>query len=368
MAETSPVWFSAVLLSVESPPERVAAQCDATRGLVLSGATGERIYPFAALQVPHDRQAGNGAIVFALAEGQTQLQVPLREARTLAPYLSISAREDLFECCERQRSFGRVFVHGCLLAGAVAVTLFALVQGGTALGRVLLMRCPPSWEARLGDLAYTLEHSAHVSPDPTLNAAVTEVARPLLAAIQDSPYRITLHVVTSPEVNAFAYPGGQIVVYTGFLAQAESPEELAGVLAHELSHVQHRHGLENLGNRLGIATLFSVVLGISSDSALGRLAPDLIALSYSRGQEEQADREGVELLRRAHVPLRGMVSFFARAAKDESSLTHALTFASTHPASDARAAYLKELSASDTDTSPYQIDWQRVRAVSRALE
>lgn len=335
--------------------------------LVLISRVESTRYPLADLLVVSPLPATGGKPTFVLEPRGSGIRIvfELADAKRIANRMPMRIRDAIHEAAEHARPLLHIVTHGVVLVVVVLGSLALLVRGGTALGRTLLMRCPPSWEARLGDLAYTMEHAAHASTDPLLNSTVETIAEPLIRAFQGTEYRITIHVVNSPEVNAFAYPGGQVVVYTGFLADAESPEEVAGVLAHELSHVRFRHGLENLGNRLGIATLFSVVLGISNDSALGRLAPDLLALSYSRGQEEQADREGVELLHRAKIPVRGLVSFFARLAAKESRLERALSFASTHPSSDERAAYLRSLTEAAEGEVPYHLDWPAVRAAAQ---
>ena len=83
-------------------------------------------------------------------------------------------------------------------------------------------------------------------------AAVQEMTHRLTEAIPENPYTFEITVVKSDVVNAFALPGGYIVVFTGLMKKAESPEEVSGVLAHELNHVLQRHGLERIVKQLGL--------------------------------------------------------------------------------------------------------------------
>nr|MBI3612912.1 M48 family metallopeptidase [Nitrospirota bacterium] len=106
-------------------------------------------------------------------------------------------------------------------------------------------RIPTEWEQPIGEAARSqfLAGQTVVKEGPAV-AALQEITKRLADAASGNPYKFEVTVVRSDIVNAFALPGGYVVVFTGLLKKAESPEEVAGVLAHELNHVLLRHGLE----------------------------------------------------------------------------------------------------------------------------
>lgn len=152
---------------------------------------------------------------------------------------------------------------------------------------------------------------------------------PLDAVDRDVP--IEVNIVRGDTVNAFATLGGRIYVYDGLVQQAQSPEELAGVLAHEIEHVRHRHIIQ--GAVVSMATWggLKAVFGGAVDTGA---AHSLLSLTFSREQEAEADEEGLRRLKAAGVDSAGVVRFFERAARAPS----APALLSSHPADTDRAA------------------------------
>ncbi len=167
-------------------------------------------------------------------------------------------------------------------------------------------------------------------------------------------------------MNAFALPGGQVVVNSGLLRDAESAEEVAGVLAHEISHVELRHTLRNLIHSLGWRAVLGAAMGDLSGGVWANMAQELGELGYSRDMEREADMAGLQLLRRSGVPATGMLRFFVRMERNGASPPVLL---STHPSGLERMTALREAIAK---TGPYtsqslDISWDRVnRDASRS--
>ena len=151
----------------------------------------------------------------------------------------------------------------------------------------------------------------------------------------DSPlhqYTFTVQLVKNEEVNALALPGGHIVVFSGLVEQAESENELAMVLAHELGHFAHRDHLKRLGRGLGLTVAAMLVFG--EDSAISRLVSNLFLVtesSYSRQQESDADRFGLELLVNSFGHAGGATDFFARVGKKAGRRAPYLLASHPHP-------------------------------------
>ncbi|UZP66416.1 M48 family metallopeptidase [Desulfovibrio mangrovi] len=170
-----------------------------------------------------------------------------------------------------------------------------------------------------------------------------------LAAAEDSPYAFSVRVVDSGIVNAFAAPGGAILVTSGLIEKAESPEELAGVLAHEMGHVKERHGLRSMAGAYGLQLLAVLFSGNSSnmtgDTARG-LAMYMTTSSWSREFERDADAHAFALLRKAGMSADGLIAFFQRLdkeAKEDDSFLPSLELLSSHPATEERIAMLQAM-------------------------
>jgi len=171
-------------------------------------------------------------------------------------------------------------------------------------------------------------------------------------------------VQRSEEVNAFAAPGGLIVVYTGLIEEAGSAEEVAGVLAHEMAHATRRHSMRQLIYGAGILPLMGLVIGQPDAAALVQGLGQLSELRFSRAQEEDADLTGFDTLVAAGISTEGMARFFDRLASLEGAPP---SFLSTHPSSAGRAAAIREraraLGASPGTSLP--VDWDAVKAAVR---
>ena len=159
----------------------------------------------------------------------------------------------------------------------------------------------------------------------------------------------TLIVIKKEELNAFALPDGHIVVYSEILKKIHQQSELAGLLAHETSHVTHRHSMKILCKSLAgyftISLLMNDVNGIMA--SLAQNANSLENLRYSRSFEKEADVSGFEMLRQNHVDPHGMVSLF-QVLKNQEKVDMP-GFLSTHPVTQDRINYLND----KIKTEPY---------------
>jgi predicted Zn-dependent protease len=248
-----------------------------------------------------------------------------------------------------RRSAGRKPWRRIALLAAAALTV-----GGTvylwilpAAADAVARRVPPAWERELGDAVTSrLLHGAPVCDDPALTGALNDMVARLSAAAAPHPYEFRLTVVDDSLINAFAAPGGHIVFFRGLITRAARPEEVAGVLAHEMQHVLGRHGtrsiLREIPLRVFLGTIGGDMIGArDAAQAIGTLG----ALRYSRGDEEEADREGLRLLVAARLDPQGMIAFFDTLAASARDLPRGLTYLSTHPATGERRARLAALAA-----------------------
>ncbi|WP_447975039.1 M48 family metallopeptidase [Nitrospira sp. Kam-Ns4a] len=230
--------------------------------------------------------------------------------------------------------------------------------------RLAVARVPVEWERPIGEAAQQefLAGQTVIREGPSV-AAVREILHRLTEAIPDNPYTFQVTIVRSETVNAFALPGGYVVVFTGLLKRAESPEEVAGVLSHELSHVLFRHGLERIVKTLGLVAVVTILTGDQAGlvGLAKRLGVELLTLKFGREQEAEADVEGLRLLHRARIPPDGLIRFFERLSEHDRLQVELL---STHPMSAARAERLKAEAATlpRQAARPFAMDWDAARA------
>jgi len=198
--------------------------------------------------------------------------------------------------------------------------------------------------------------------DPKLQAYVNELGQRLAKQSHRANLKWTFTVLDSPEINAFALPGGYVYVTRGIMAYLDSEAELAGVMGHEIGHVTARHGAQRATRQrtAGIGVLAATVLGAVLEGAGVGGATDLASrasqtaaagyiASYSREQESQADQLGAEYLARNQYNPQNMVEvigvlknqerFAAEAAKAEGKPEPtAASWLASHPSNDKRLA------------------------------
>lgn len=258
----------------------------------------------------------------------------------------------------RQRRF--------LVAGAAlglvlllpVILLAAFLARSDAVARWIVHRIPPEQEARLGELALA-QARARMKLETTGPAA--DAVRLLGERLTPGTrLRYRWFVADRPEINAFAAPGGVVVVFRGLIQAADTPEEVAGVIAHEVAHAELRHSLRAAVQGMGLRALLSLALGDLSGSALERVAADLGELRFSRDAEREADSEGVRRLAAAAIDPQGMLRFFERLQQLEKTSVPALL--STHPATAERLERLRrEAAAARHEPKPLPLDWAAVK-------
>lgn len=252
----------------------------------------------------------------------------------------------------------------CVVVASIIALLAGLWAGSDVLVQMAVHRIPVEWERILGESArqQVVIGQRVITEGPAVKA-VENITMRLAGQLPDSPYRFEVLVVHSDTVNAMALPGGSVIVYTGLLKQADSPEEVAGVLAHELSHVVLRHGMESMVQSVGLMTIAMVVLGNQQGviGSLERLGVQITTLKFSREKETAADLYGLHLLEEAQISPAGMIAFFERLAKNEGT---PIALLSTHPMSTERAARLNKEASSLPMASPvpFDVDWTAVKA------
>ena len=223
------------------------------------------------------------------------------------------------------------------LAGiGVAVVLF-LVYGLPLIARPTAGFVPIEWEEDVGKQTVAIVNRIFAGGKKFCDGgggvqALKKVTDRLLAAVE-TPYRVQVTVADSEIVNALATPGGQVVIFRGLIDKARTAEEVAGVLAHELAHVAHRHPTQGMITMMGWSALLAAFSGGASLSSeiLAELAAHLATSAYSRDLEAEADAKAVEMLSAAGIDRGGLVSFFRAIQGMESTGLDVPEYLSSHP-------------------------------------
>ena len=199
-------------------------------------------------------------------------------------------------------------------------------------------------EISMGDKFYT-SFTQNEDIDSTATFILQQFADNLTLSDQ---YPIHVTVLKDTIVNAFALPGGHLVVYTGILKQMEKPEELVALLGHESSHVNQRHSLKSLLSRISTSIFISFLSKDISGFSQGLInnVNMLKVLHYSRALETEADNEGMKLMVRNHVNPIGMKFLMEDLLKLDKELPSSLSFMSTHPLTKERLKNAEDFSKS----------------------
>jgi predicted Zn-dependent protease len=250
-----------------------------------------------------------------------------------------------------------------LCLGLPVLLFAALVGYRSELVDLALDQVTVAQEQKLADALWQGQRSRLrlIEGKPVVRFVEETGARLVAASATPTPYRYQFFVADDPSVNAFAMPGGYIVVHTGLIAKANSAEEVAGVLAHEIEHVEQRHSLRGLIQAAGLSAIGVLITGDLSGGSAAWLT-HLIGLEFSREHETASDTAGVKRLIAAQIDPRGMASFFELLAKEQAALPDALSMLSTHPASSERVKSLENL-LQDAPTFPkLPVDWSALQA------
>jgi beta-barrel assembly-enhancing protease len=213
---------------------------------------------------------------------------------------------------------------GVASAAVVAVVMF--------IPQWLAPLIPSSFETRIGD-ALIGDFGGRFCGTGKGSAALQKLA----AALDKRPGDLQIEVANIDMLNAVALPGGKIIIFQGLLDQARSPDEVAGVLAHEMGHVRKRHVMQSLLRQMGI----SLVLG-GLDGNSGSIVNGALGATYTRAAETEADGFSIAALSNAAISPVATASFFDRLAKLDGSdegneQMQAVTgYMSSHPLSSAR--------------------------------
>ncbi|MCZ8023138.1 MAG: M48 family metallopeptidase [Cyclobacteriaceae bacterium] len=198
-------------------------------------------------------------------------------------------------------------------------------------------------EEKLGDIFWDVFKNKDVEvQDSTVKAIVDSLTIRICESNNIKREKLKVHILESNEVNAFALPDGHLVVFTGLIRKADNHQELCGVLAHEIAHIELNHIMKKLIKEAGVSVLISITTGETGGQVIKETAGMLSSSAYDRALEKEADLKAVDYLLNAAIDPQHFAEFLFKMAQNDSSTSDYLTWLSTHPHAEDRAAYLSD--------------------------
>lgn len=227
----------------------------------------------------------------------------------------------------------------------LALSAALLAAAPPRAARAGLFSISPDKERRLGqEAASDIEKTSPIVTGPVADW-VNRVGQRLVKA-SNPEFEYSFHVIDSPEINAFCLPGGHVFVYTGLRKVVKTDDELASVLAHEITHAEQHHFARQYAKNskrqalLGIGSIFVPLTQLSA--TLLQLGDAGLSAHYSRGAESEADRLGAARMKRAGYDPHAMVTVLTRLANEDSS-NSLDRWLLDHPEGKKRAAAIEAL-------------------------
>jgi Zn-dependent protease with chaperone function len=229
----------------------------------------------------------------------------------------------------------------------------------------------PRLEAKLGDqladflISFTVasEDKDHAEcTNAKGRAALDKLIAPLASQLSLRS-KLRVRVINSDVLNAIALPGDEILAFKGLIDFTQGPNELAGVLGHEMGHLQLDHPMRLVIRESGTAFLIGLVIGdIFGGSAISIAGTGLLVTAFSRDAESAADAEAVTLMRKAGLDVAPFGAFFERLQTEKGDGEIPIAFLRTHPASDQRAK-LVEAAPPGGAQALTPAEWQDLKAI-----
>jgi predicted Zn-dependent protease len=275
------------------------------------------------------------------------------------------------ESKERFPTLARLPVQVRVVSAIILIAI--LFQGYRFLATKLYTVVPLKYDVAIGDRYFrSIKEKETVCTDADLQKLVDDMVSSL--ALPEDRFSYKAVVVRKADLNAFALPGGRIVIMSGLLEKSTTPEDVLGVLAHEIAHVEQRHGMKNISRSIGTLLAVKLLIGAGFEQVefaetISEITAALAILSYSRDLEREADEKGTFRLHKNNFSHLGLIRFLKNVLLEEKrviekkgqSTPH--EWFSTHPATDARIKALRKVAVPEKATQQVElsIPWKDLK-------
>lgn len=206
-------------------------------------------------------------------------------------------------------------------------------------------------EEKLGDLFWDIFKKSEVeNKDSFVMNQVDSIVNRICKNNHIERNKIKLHILNNEVVNAFALPDGHLIVYSGLISACENPEELAGVICHEIAHIEEQHVMKKLVKEIGLSVLISISTGNAGGEIIKEATKTVTSTSFDRKLEKEADIKAVDYLVQANINPEHFANFLFKLSMEEPNAIKYLSWISTHPDSEERAEYIIQHSKNKNNT------------------
>jgi beta-barrel assembly-enhancing protease len=265
----------------------------------------------------------------------------------------------------------KVFFHFFALAGAFFGTWF-LLSHIPFIDLLHVNEFSRDQERKLGNLIVEQIKDDHREIDrDSARQVIFEIKKRICETNGIVDSTIHIHIIDQHDVNAFALPDRHLVINTGLILYCKTAEELSGVIAHEIAHMEYHHVMKKLTKEVGLAMLITLASGSSSGEIIRETARILSSTAFDREQESEADAAAVQYLTKAEIDPEQLANFLFRLSKEKFDIPKHFEWISTHPnTGDRTAEILKLRKQKEFTTKPLmeQKSWEQFKGFIKFLE
>lgn len=238
----------------------------------------------------------------------------------------------------------KIILQGLLIVAGFFALLFCLNQINWM--KVFnIEKATAKTEEKVGDLFWDLiQKTEKENNNPFLVHSLDSIVTKICKANDIDRSEIKVHLIENNQINAFALPNGHLVVYTNLITSCENPEELSGVLCHEIAHIELNHVMKKLVKEIGLSTIISMTSGKTGGATAQSAARMLSSTAFDRKLEKEADIKAIDYLAKAKMDAEPFATFLFRISEKQNEAMKYMSWVSTHPDSKDRSEYIIEYS------------------------
>ena len=221
-------------------------------------------------------------------------------------------------------------------------------------------------EQKLGELFWEVFKKTEKEIEKThIVNSVDSIVTHICKANKIDRSKLKIHILDKGDINAFALPNGHLIIYSGLILDSDNQEELAGVICHEIAHIELNHVMKKLVKEIGLSVLISMTTGNSGAEVIKETAKMLSSSAFDRSLEKEADIKAVDYLVNANINPEPFANFLYKLSDTEHEAIKYLTWINTHPDSKDRAEYIIKYSkGKETEYKPILSNetWDKLKA------
>ncbi len=198
-------------------------------------------------------------------------------------------------------------------------------------------------EEKIGNLIMDVLEESHPEMDGDRAKRLIDSIKDAITIKNELKEKTTIYILRSDEINAFALPNNNLVIYSALINYCNTPDELAGVMAHELAHIEHHHVSKKLAKEIGLSVLAGAADKNVGSVIIKQIAQTVTSTGYDRAMERDADESAIVYLSKAGIDPEQLANFLLRLSNEKNNLPKAMEWISTHPDTKDRVADILSL-------------------------